>query len=240
MRVTRQSIGPHRRGGKTPGLVSNLVVLSRLLFDLLSAQKSLRRDSMASLVAVVALALGVGASVTAGAVAYAGLLRPLPFPDDDRLVTFRRTFVPTGLSSSIRLTEFDPWRNGLANTSTLIGMSSAPVTLRSAGTTERITAGYVAGQFFDVLGVRADAGRLFGEGDAPDVAVVTSRLGERLAGSPAAAIGTTLVLGSRTLQVVGIAPAALQVFNREIDVWAPAMSADGVQILGDTDRRETG
>jgi hypothetical protein len=81
--------------------------------------------------------------VTAGAVAYAGLLRPLPFPDDDRLLTFRRTFVPTGLTSSIRLNEFEPWRRGLANTSTLAGMSSAAVTLRTAGTTESITAGYV-------------------------------------------------------------------------------------------------
>src|SRR5262245_913067 len=143
---------------------------SRILFDLSSALKSLRRGGLASFVAVVALALGVGASVTAGAVAYAGLLRPLPFHDDGQLVTFRRTFVPTGLTSSIRLTEFEPWRSGLANTSTLVGMSSALVTLRTAATTERITAGYVAGQFFGVLGVRAQAGRLFSESDTPDVA----------------------------------------------------------------------
>lgn len=213
-------------------------MLSRLLFDLSSALKSVRRGRSASIIAIVALALGVGASVTAGAVAYAGLLRPLPFTQGEQLVTFRRSFVPTGLTSSIRLVEFNEWRAGIANTSTLVAMSSARVTLRGAGAPEQISAGYVAGAFFHVLGAGAEAGRLFAEDDPADVAVVSRRLGERLAGSPAAAIGRVLTLGSRTLQVVGIAPVSLDVLGRDIDVWAQAQSADGVQVLGDTDRRE--
>ena len=213
-------------------------MLSRLLFDFQSALKSVRRGRSASIIAIVALALGVGAAVTAGAVAYAGLLRPLPFPEGDRLVTFRKRLISTGLASSMRLAEFKDWRAGIANTSTLVGMASARVTLRGGAAPEQISAAYVAGAFFETIGVRPDAGRLFGEGDAPDVAIVSRRLGERLAGSPAQAIGRVVTLGARSLQIVGVAPASLDVLGRDIDVWAPAQSADGVQILGDTDRRE--
>ena len=96
-------------------------VLSRVLFDLQSALKSVRRGRSTSIIAIVALALGVGAAVTAGAVAYAGLLRPLPFPDGDRLVAFRKRFIPTGLASSMRLVEFKDWRVG------------SPIPARSSG-----------------------------------------------------------------------------------------------------------
>ena len=60
-----------------------------------AAWKAIRSAGWGSLTAVLTLAVGIGASLTAGVVAYAGLARPLPFPRGDRLVTIIRAFDPT-------------------------------------------------------------------------------------------------------------------------------------------------
>ena len=72
-------------------------MLNRVSADLLSAWRGVVAGRVSSIVAVVVLAVGTGASITATAVAYGGLLRPLPFPDDDRLVTLRQLYVATSV-----------------------------------------------------------------------------------------------------------------------------------------------
>ena len=87
------------------------MLTTRLRADVVSAWKGVRGGGLGSLVAVAALALGIGASTTASTVAYGGLLRPLPLPDDSRLMTLEKVFGPTGLGEGIKLDEFDGWRD---------------------------------------------------------------------------------------------------------------------------------
>src|SRR5437867_569790 len=123
---------------------------ARLGADFASAWKGARGGGWGSLVAVAALALGIGASTTASAVTYAALLRPLPFPDDSKLITLEKVFGPTGLASDIKLSEFDAWRRSLATSATLAAFSGERVTLRSGGTPQDARAAYVLGNWFQV------------------------------------------------------------------------------------------
>jgi putative ABC transport system permease protein len=206
--------------------------------DVKTAWKGVVGGRWGSLAAVLALALGIGATLTAGAVAYAGLLRPLPFANGHELVTLQKLHVPTAVASGVRLVDFDTWQSGLAGTVRVAGVSSAQVTLRNAGAPQQVQINYVTGPFFDTLGVRALAGRMINERDEFDAALVSQSFARRLAGSDAAAIDRTLVAGTRTLRIVGVVSDALRILGGNADVWASARSADGVMVLGDTDRRE--
>ena len=78
-------------------------------FDLKSAWQGVRSGGLASLVAVAALAVGIGATTLATTVAYSGLVRPLALADDSWLITLEKVWVPTGLVSGIKLEEFCAW-----------------------------------------------------------------------------------------------------------------------------------
>lgn len=69
--------------------------------DLASAWRGVRGGRLSSFAAVLALGLGIGAGITASAVAYAGLLRPIPLPDAARLVMLRKVFGSTGTASGV-------------------------------------------------------------------------------------------------------------------------------------------
>jgi putative ABC transport system permease protein len=135
---------------------------------------------------VAALALGIGVSTTASTVAYGGLLRPLPLPDDSRLITLDKVFGPTGLTEGIKLNEFDAWRDSLASTATLSAFAGERVTIRSGGGAQDARAAYVIGNWFQVLGAQPLAGRLIDDAGEVGEAVVSRAFAERQgAGTPA-------------------------------------------------------
>jgi predicted permease len=179
---------------------------------------------------VLALAVGIGASLTAGVVAYAGLARPLPFPRGGELVTIVRAFDPTHLEGGVSLLQFEEWRTSLAPIARLIASVTERTTLRSAGEPREIHATYVLGPYFETLDVRPVRGRLLLEHDAA-AAVVTKNLAARLAGTAEAAIGRPIVLGTRSYSIVGIAPDALLVLNPDVDVWVPARSVEALDVF---------
>jgi putative ABC transport system permease protein len=189
-----------------------------------------RHGRWTTLAAVAALALGVGACATAAAIAYAGLLRPLPFPDDGRLVTLRRVFAPTEVLSQVRLNEFDAWRTSLSGSLDIAAYAGERATVRTASGPEEARAAFVTGSFFDLLGVRPIAGRLF-DHTATGVVVVTPAFARRLSGSITAVIGETFTLSTMPVQVVGVVPESLAVLDAA-DAWTPALGAPDVAPTG--------
>ena len=210
---------------------------SRWWFDVVSAWKGVRGGRWASVVAVVALGLGIGASVTAAAVAYGGLLRPLPFADPLRLFVLTETFVPTALESGVSLADFDRWRPRLSGTAQLVASSGGAVTIRGAAAPQQARASYVLGPFFEVLGTPAEAGRVFTDDGTLDVAVVSHRFAVRLAGDPAAAVGRAITAGARSLRVAGVMPLSFSTVGEDVDVWMPARGVEAQRIIGNTDSR---
>ncbi len=211
-----------------------LPMLESVPADLKSAWKGVRAGRWASLLAVMALALGTGVCLTTAVLAYAGFLRPLPLTDADRLVTLRRVFVTVGVETGIRLAEFDTWRDRLSGTIALAGYVTERTTLRESQSEPRdVRAAYVTGEWFTVLGARAEAGRLI-DGLTPlDAAVVSHAFAARLLGGspgPAATLNRTFTLGGRTLSIIGVLPESFSVVDKA-DVW---IAARGVAALTPT------
>jgi putative ABC transport system permease protein len=218
-------------------VVSNAGMLHRLNADLRAAWRGVVAGRWSSIVAVVVLAVGTAASITAMAVAYGGLLRPLPFPEGDRLVTLTQVYVATSVKSGIKISDFDRWRDRLSTSLLLTGYSSERTTLRSAGAPGEVRAAYIVGNWFQLLGARSRFGRLIDDTSPVDEAVVGGAFAERMSpGDPAAVIGRAFTIGTRPLRVVGVLPATFKVIS-DADIWTLARGAGALQIVGQDDAR---
>jgi predicted permease len=218
-------------------MVSNAGMLIRVTSDFYSAWRGVAAGRLSSIVAVVVLAVGTGASITAAAVAYGGLIRALPFPDGDRLVTLSQVHVATSGRSGIRLADFDRWRDRLSNSLQLTAYASERTTLRDRGAPTEVRAAYVVGNWFQVLGARSRFGRLIDETSPVDEAVVSGAFAERIGqGDAAAVIGRGFTVGTRAFRVIGVLPASFSVIG-DADVWILARGAGALQIVGATDSR---
>jgi predicted permease len=213
------------------------MLMTRCSTDLRAAWKGVRGGRFASLAAVVALGLGIGASVSAGAIAYSGLLRPLPFANGRALVTLQKTHRPTGRLDTIRLSEFRDWHAHLEPAGELIAFSDARLTLRGGSGPTEVRVGYVAGRFFDVLGMPATAGRMIREADTTDDAVLSQAFARQLAGSAEAALGRSFSIADRTFTVVGVMPASFSVLGEDYSLWVPARTAEPVRFGASEDTR---
>jgi predicted permease len=212
-------------------VVSNAVMRS----DFMAAWKGVRGGGLASVVAILALAVGIGASVTAAAVAYGGLLKPLPFPDADRLLSLQKFYLPTNMPSGLALTEFDQWRERLTGVMDVTGYAPETATLRSDGPPREIGVAYVVGNWFEVLGVAPEYGRLIDDNSSLDDALVSRRLADRLSpGDPAAVLGRTLTVGTHARRIAGVLPAAMSVVA-DADVWSLARRAQPLTASGASD-----
>ena len=108
-------------------MVSKSLTLNHLRTDLRSAWQGVVGGRFALIVAIVALAVGTGASLTAAVVAYGGLLRPLPFPDEERLMTLAQVYAPTSITTGLKLNEFDRWRERMAGSLQLAARTNAEI-----------------------------------------------------------------------------------------------------------------
>ena len=206
-------------------------------FDLKSAWYGVRSGGLASLVAVAALTVGIGATTLATTVAYSGLVRPLAFPDDSRLITLEKVWGPTGLVSGIKLDEFSAWRDGLAGAARLSAFTGERVTLRDGATAQDARAAYVVGDWFQMLGAQPLAGRLMDDSAPADEAVVSQAFASRgKAGDPAALLGHTFTIGARPVIVVGVLPASFSVVD-EADIWVLARGVSALAVIGSGDAR---
>jgi len=211
-----------------------MLSMQNLGTDLVSAWRGVRGGRRSSIAAVLALGLGIGAGITASAVAYAGLLRPMPLPDDARLVTLRKVFAPTGITSGVKLNEFAEWRRQVASTLDLAAYAPERTTLRDAAGAREVNVGYVLGPLFDVLGAKALAGQLVA--DRTDAAVVSERLATQLAADVGGVLGRTFTVGGRLFAVVGVLPSSFAVFD-DRDLWLPAQSVAALTLVGQGDTR---
>ena len=218
--------------------------MNSLAFEGRTAWKGVRAGGWSSLAAVAALALGTGGAITAAAVAYSGLLRPLPFPRPHELVSLQNFHVPTAANAGIKLTDYEAWRATVAGTARLVAYSREGVTARDAGTPREVRAVYVAGPFFDVFDMRPESGRTFTDVDV-DVAVVSHDFAVSLArrqggeeadrgSSPAHAIGRSFTIAGRPLRIVGVMPKAFAVIG-DVDFWTPAGGVERLNVFGGRD-----
>jgi putative ABC transport system permease protein len=203
------------------------VWLDRLVQDLRYAGRSLRRAPGFAFVAVLTLALGIGANAAMFTVMNGVLLRPLPFVDPDRLdvVSYmppRGPFVPfPGLYDLhyLALLKNDPVFERVTT------YSSDNVTLSGAGEPVNVLAGRVTASFFGVLGTPPAFGRGFAEADVPaagdgPVVILSDGLWRSRFGADSGAIGRTIMLDGTSRTVVGVMPRGFS-FPSNVQLWIP-------------------
>ena len=188
--------------------------LELLLHDVRYAARGLARAPGFSLIAVAVMALGIGATVTLFTIVHAVLMKPLPFPDQGRLMAIYEadTTSPAG-NHPVAGGTFLSWqqRNRSFESMGLLTQGMA-YNLSSQGgqLPERIRSEMVSWQTLAALGVHAVQGRLFLPGDdgyaAPKTAVITWGFWQRRFGGSPAAIGSTLLLDAEPYTVIGVLP----------------------------------
>ncbi|MEX2273537.1 MAG: ABC transporter permease [Vicinamibacterales bacterium] len=177
-----------------------------LLQDLRLAFRMLRSKPAFSSVAILTLALGLGANTAIFSVVHAVLLKPLPFHEPDRLVLVWNTMPERPLDNLTpgRLVDF---RDRAKSFESLAGISHILLTLTGAGTPERLMGSSVSVPFFHVLGVQPLHGRVFNPaGEPARVAVLGHGLWMRAFGADPAIVGRAIVLNGNPHIVVGVMP----------------------------------
>ena len=201
-------------------------MMDSLTQDLRYAFRSLRRTPGFTTVAVLTLALGVGANTAIFSVVDGVLLRPLPLHEPERLLAVGesvRDGSPTDMNSTTAGSFFD-WKRQ-ARAVQLAGYSTTSATLTGTGDPERIPGTTAIGGLFEVLGVPAVLGRTLVETEeapgAERVIVLSHGLWQRLFGTDSDVVGRTLTLNGEPFTVVGVMEADFRFPDGASEYWAP-------------------
>ena len=208
MAPLRQS---HERSPAVPG-VDTGNAFADLWRDLRYAARTLRRQPGFAAATVLTLALAIGATTAIFTVVDATLLRPLPFPQPDRLVQIGRAF-QGDFGSSVSPPKFLHWRREgrtvFADVAACSSLGSA-FSLVGSGTPERVPGALVSAAFFDVMGVRPLLGRAFREDEdlpgGPRVVVLSHALWKNRFGANPEIVGRAITLNTVPYTVIGVMP----------------------------------
>ena len=192
-----------------------------LIRDLRYALRTLARSRGFALAVVLTLGLGIGANTAIFSVVRGVLLRPLPHRDGDRLVYLRHSIKgPGGESINFSVPEILDFRNAAKSFSGIAEYSGMLYTLEGERDAVRMNVGLVTGNFFQIMGLSAVAGRLLNEGDdgvnVPPVMVLTHEYWLKRFGGDASIIGKAVRLGGKSVQIVGVVQPA-PYFPRPMD-----------------------
>ena len=194
--------------------------MDTLLRNLRYAIRVLARTPSFTIIAVLTLAVGIGANSAVFSVLDTVLLRPLPFPDAERLVRLtqaREFYVPPN-----RLTDWDR----LSSTfKAITGYSTEDVSDTTSDRPEELRRATVMPHFVEVWGIAPALGRGFMEDEhrvgAASVALVSDRYWRNRLGADPNVLGRTIRFDNQPYLIVGVMPASFLFPDREVDVWRP-------------------
>ena len=173
------------------------------------------------MVAVLTLALGIGANATIFSALDALLLEPLPYPDPETLVTVAQTDARTG-TSAVAPGTFADWRERSASFAHLAAWELVARTLVEGDRPRRVGACIASGNLFDLLGVAPALGQAFGSStEGPREAVLGYALWRNRFGSDPSVVGRDLRLDDELVRVRGVMPQGFD-FPREAELWVRA------------------
>jgi predicted permease len=185
--------------------------MNSVVGDLRYAVRTLARDRGFAAVALATVALGVGVNTAVFSVVNAALLRPLPFPESDRLIAIheidRRS---PGEHRPLSYPTFLDWQNAMRTVEGMAAYSGYPFSFELGDTTERVEAARVSWNYLEVMGVRPLIGRGLAPGDAVSgaapVVVISDALWSRFFNRDPSAIGRVVRLNETAATVVGVVP----------------------------------
>src|SRR5688572_19902254 len=220
--------------------------MESLFQDIRYGVRMLTKNPAVSAVAVLTLALGIGANAAIFSGVSAFILRPLPVPDPDQLVRPVELAEDRGISDELSYPDFLDYRNQSTVFEAMSAEDMVPVALDSENQSDVVWGQVVSGSYFDVVRVKPIMGRTFlPEEDnalgAHPVMVMGYSLWQRRFGSDPNIVGKTIRLSNRGYQVIGVAPESFtgSKFALTMDFWIPMAMAEELRrsqgLLSDRD-----
>lgn len=198
-------------------------MLHSIAQDIRFGLRTFRKRPGFTAVALVTLALGIGANAAIFSVVHAVLIRDLPYPAPDRLVRIYETFQGRRARGVANPFNYDVWERQTQSFERLAAMRSGMATLTGAGDPERVQVQWVMASFFDIMGLQPALGRLLTDADAAEtrpLVLISHRLWNLRFGGHSNVLGRTLELEGERVSVVGVLPPAFGI-PENCDIWRP-------------------
>ncbi|MET0165428.1 MAG: ABC transporter permease [Vicinamibacterales bacterium] len=202
-----------------------------VLRDIRHSVRGLRRGPGFALAVLLTLALGIGGNTAIFSVVDQVLLRPLPYPDGDRIVRIYESRLdrpatsasPTRFSNGVSPANWLDWQQQSRTISSMGIWFDVARTLTGLGEPERLNGQYVSWEFFKVLGVEPMLGRVVTAEDdrpnAPGVAVLSHSLWQRRFNGESNVIGRVVQLDDAPVTVIGVMPPGFRFIYQDTDFW---------------------
>jgi putative ABC transport system permease protein len=200
--------------------------------DVRYALRSLRKNPGFAAVAVLTIALGLGANTAIFSFLDGVLLKPLGYPEPERLVQLWEK-PPGGTRNGISALNFQDWQKQSMSFTAMAASTGKTSTLSGSGEPRQLRLNLVSAPYFDILGIRPTLGRTFSRGeDVPGkdhVLVLSHRIWMSQFGGDPLAVGRDVILDGEAHTVIGVLPAG-EFDRRFADAWMPlAFPADAVR-----------
>ena len=193
--------------------------------DLRYALRGLRKSPVFATVAVLSLALGIGANTIVFSGVNHVLLQPLPYPQGGRLLAVWSRSISHGAEPMhVSAADFYDWREQSLAFQSLAAYANWPMNLTDVDEPRRLETQLVSANLFSTLGVTAQIGRTFlpdeDREQSPFVVVISHHLWREMGESPRI-VGRKLTLNGSPATVIGVMPAGFDFPSRETDAWVP-------------------
>src|SRR5882724_9416797 len=200
--------------------------MENLLQDVRYGMRMLAKNPAFTVIAVLTLALGIGANTAIFSVVENLLLRPLPYSQPERLVEIANTYLPQIPKAGLSPGDYADWKRQNSSFSEMGAYAKVlqGFNLSGEGEPQRVQAAYADSGLFPMLGIRPVAGRSFipeedRAGNAP-VVILGHRLWQSRFGGDPRVVGRSISLDNQRYTVVGVLPAGMQL-ARSADLWMP-------------------
>jgi putative ABC transport system permease protein len=205
--------------------------------DLRFGLRMLMKNPGFTLVAALTLALGIGANTAIFSVVNALILRPLPYPDSERLVWVEEVSKKTNDSQPAWGAHFLDWQENSQTLESIAAQDGGTRTLSGAGDPERVGVGEISASFLPLLGAQPlPPGRNFTSAeDSPGgerVAILSHALWLRRYNGDQGIVGRSVTLNDANFTVIGVAPENFRYFQH-FDVWVPLALDPVAQLTGE-------
>src|ERR1700685_3115659 len=227
-RAARIKLGGVTQLKETNRELRGLPFIETFFQDTRYALRMLRKNPGFTAVAVLTLALGIGANTAIFSVVYAVLLKPLPYANPNQLVTAFAANTQEGIpENGTSYPNFEDWRAQNHVFSGLATINFHQLTLTGRGEPSVVETCVVTPEHFALLDVKPLRGRIFfpedGKRGAPPVVIVSENLWRETLGADPTILGSSIILDKRPFTVVGIMPAGFRspFINTKQEVWIP-------------------
>jgi len=188
------------------------------------ALRRLKNNPGFTVVAVLTLALGIGANTAMFSIVNAVLLRPLPYRDPQRLILLSEHW-PQFPRLSLSYLNYKDWRDQSHSFEAVGAVRNSLMTMTGGAEAERLPTQNVTANLFDLLGVKPEMGRGFSDAEdkpgAPAVALISHGLWERRFSSSPGVLSQTITLDNHSYSIIGVMPPRLEILQQEADVFLP-------------------